>query len=123
LNMKSVPWPLAESQAAAFSAVWSNDLPLPSDDEMNKWSKELEETQGEALHIYLELGDDGKHINEYYDWVNKATHVGKQPPHWGGELFWQRKLAPQAKTKFEEDGCRAKTLADLGYNYDPDKEE
>lgn len=121
LNMKSVPWPLAEAQAAAFSAVWANDLALPSDDEMNKWSKELEEARGEALHTYPELGDDGKHINEIYDWVNKAKHVGKQPPHWEGEQFWQRKLAPQAKTKFEEDGCRAKTLADLGYHYEPDK--
>ncbi|PON30153.1 hypothetical protein TGAM01_v200594 [Trichoderma gamsii] len=69
------------------------------------------------------LGDDGKHINEFYDWVNKAKHVGKQPPHWEGEQFWQRKLAPQAKTKFEEDGCRAKTLADLGYQYEPGKEQ
>jgi hypothetical protein len=122
LNMKSVPWPLAEAQAAAFSVVWSNDLELPSDDEMEKWSKELEEREGESLHVYPALGDDGKHINEFYDWIKKATHVGKEPPHWGGELFWQRIISAEAKIKFEEEGCKAKTLAELGFHYKPDKE-
>lgn len=122
LNMKSVPWPLAESQAAVFSAVWSNDLELPSDDEMQRWSKELEERQGESLHVYPELGDDGKYINEFYDWAKKATHVGKQPPRWDGELFWQRAISAEAKIKFEEEGCKAKTLAELGFHYEPGKE-
>ncbi|KAL6889711.1 FAD/NAD(P)-binding domain-containing protein [Trichoderma longibrachiatum] len=122
LNMKSVPWPLAESQAALFSAVWSNDLELPSDEEMWRWSRELEERQGEALHVYPAFGDDGKHINEMYDWVKTAKHVGKEPPRWDGENFWQRSICVEAKIKFEDDGCRAKTLAELGYHYDPDKE-
>ncbi|KAM0257418.1 hypothetical protein ACHAQJ_004364 [Trichoderma viride] len=122
LNMKSVPWPLAESQAAVFSAVWSNNLELPPDDEMEKWSNELEERQGESLHVYPALGDDGKYINEFYDWAKQATHIGKEPPHWDGELFWQRNISAEAKIKFEEDGCKAKTLAELGFHYKPDKE-
>ncbi|PKK47910.1 hypothetical protein CI102_8320 [Trichoderma harzianum] len=122
LNMRSVPWPLAESQAAAFSAVWSNALELPPDEEMLRWSKELEERQGEALHQYPELGDDGKHINEFYEWIKKAKHVGKEPPRWSGELFWQRSIAMEAKIKFEDEGCKAKTLAELGFHYEPGKE-
>ncbi|KAL7797597.1 hypothetical protein V8C37DRAFT_370041 [Trichoderma ceciliae] len=120
LNMKSVPWPLAESQAAVFSAVWSNNLQLPSDDEMKKWSNELEERQGESLHVFPALGDDGKYINEFYDWAMKATHIGKEPPRWDGELFWQREISAEAKIKFEEEGCQAKTLAELGFHYKPD---
>ncbi|RFU81965.1 thiol-specific monooxygenase [Trichoderma arundinaceum] len=122
LNMKSVPWPLAESQAAVFSAVWSNDLELPSNEEMEQWSTELEEREGEALHIFPALGDDGKYINEFYDWAKKATHVGKEPPRWDGELFWQREISMEAKIKFEEEGCKAKTLAELGFVYEPAKE-
>ncbi|KAL7962510.1 hypothetical protein V8C34DRAFT_270588, partial [Trichoderma compactum] len=123
LNMKSVPWPLAEAQAAAFAAVWSNALELPSDEEMQRWSKELEERRGEALHTYPELGDDGKHINEFYEWIKRAKHVGKEPPRWTGELFWQRSIAMEAKIKFEDEGCKAKTLAELGFHYEPGKEE
>ncbi|KAH6611136.1 thiol-specific monooxygenase [Trichoderma cornu-damae] len=122
LNMKSVPWPLAESQAAVFSAVWSNDLELPSDDDMDKWSKELEERGGESLHVFPAPGDDGKYINEFYDWAKKATHVGKEPPRWDGERFWQREISPLAKIKFEEEGYKAKTLAELGFHYRPDAE-
>lgn len=121
LNMKSVPWPIAESQAAVFAAVWSNNLELPPDDEMERWSKELEESEGETLHLFPALGDDGKYINELYDWAKKATHVGKEPPRWGGELFWQRQISAEAKIKFEEEGCKAKTLADLGFHYEPEK--
>ena len=120
--MKSVPWPLAESQAALFSAVWANDLELPSDDEMWRWSRELEKRQGEALHVYPAVGDDGKHINELYDWVKTAKRVGKEPPRWDGELFWERSICFEAKIKFEDDGCRAKTLDELGFHYEPDKE-
>ncbi|KND93933.1 Thiol-specific monooxygenase [Tolypocladium ophioglossoides CBS 100239] len=122
LNMKSVPWPLSEAQAAIFSAVWSNNLQLPPVEEMERWSKELEEHEGEALHVFPQLGD-GYYINELYDWTMKSKHVGKEPPRWDDELFWQRSVFVEAKLRFEQRGCKATTLDELGLHYDPNREK
>lgn len=122
LNMKSVPWPLSEAQAAIFSAVWSNNLPLPSVEEMERWSQELEEHEGESLHVFPHLGD-GYYINELHDWAMKANHMGKEPPHWDDELFWQRSVFVEAKLLFEQQGSKAKTLGELGLHYDPNREK
>jgi cation diffusion facilitator CzcD-associated flavoprotein CzcO len=122
LNMKAVPWPETEAQAALFSAVWSNHLELPAVDEMRQWSKKLEETQGDALHIFPPLGD-GYYINELHDWVMQASHVGKEPPRWNDDLFWQRRIYAEAKLRFEQDGCKAKSLEELGFRYEPPTED
>ncbi|PNY26555.1 Thiol-specific monooxygenase [Tolypocladium capitatum] len=119
LNMKSTPWPMSEAQAAIFSAVWSNNLQLPSAEEMERWSKELEEHEGEALHVFPQLGD-GHYINELHDWAMKAKHVRKEPPRWDDELFWQRSVFAEAKLRFEQLGCKATTLDELGLHYDPE---
>ncbi|KAL3589094.1 monooxygenase [Fusarium poae] len=57
LNMKAAPWPLAESQAALFAAVWSNNIKLPSQAFMEAWSMELETQTGGALHMFGPDGD------------------------------------------------------------------
>ncbi|GJN85958.1 hypothetical protein PLIIFM63780_009534 [Purpureocillium lilacinum] len=119
LNMKSVPWPLSEAQAAVVSAVWSNSLPLPSVEVMEQWSRELEEREGEALHVFPHLGD-GFYINELHDWVMQAGRVGKEPPRWDDRMFWQRNVFVEAKLRFEKQGCKATTLEELGLCYDPD---
>lgn len=122
LNMKAVPWPLSEAQAAVYSAVWSNNLELPPPDEMKEWSKELEDKQGSALHVFPPLGD-ANYINGMHDWAMTASHVGKEPPRWDGELFWERRIYAEAKLLFEQGGCKAKTLEELGLHYDPDKDD
>lgn len=122
LNMKAVPWPVSEAQAAVYSAVWSNNLELPPTEEMEKWSKELEENRGSALHVFPPLGD-GSYVNEMHDWATTASHLGKEPPRWGGELFWERRIYSKAKLLFEQQGCKAKTLEDLGLHYDPDEDQ
>ncbi|UNI18977.1 monooxygenase [Purpureocillium takamizusanense] len=119
LNMKSVPWPLAEAQAAVFSAVWSNSLPLPSVEVMEDWSRKLEEREGEALHVFPRLGD-GLYVNELHDWVKQAGRAGKEPPRWDDRMFWQRSIFLEAKLRFEKQGCKATTLEELGLCYDPD---
>lgn len=118
LNMKAVPWPLSEAQAAVFSAVWSNNLPLPSQPEMEEWSKDLEKDKGDTLHVLGRLGD-GYYINELHDWVMQAKFVGKEPPVWNDEMMWQRSIFVEAKLRFEQRGCKAKTLEEIDFHYEP----
>lgn len=118
LNMKAAPWPLSESQAAVFSAVWSNNLQLPPKEEMEAWSQELVRQEGDAVHVFKPLGD-GYYINALHDWVMKAKKPGKEPPQWSDELMWQRSIFLEAKTRFEQLGCTAQTLEELGFHYEP----
>lgn len=120
LNMKAIPWPLSEAQAALFSVVWSNNLPLPPREAMKDWSKALYEKCGEALHIFDPL-EDGLYLNELHRWVQKAAHLGKEPPYWNDELLWQRTIYGEAKLLFELQGCKARSLEELGLHYDPEK--
>ncbi|KAK5993322.1 Thiol-specific monooxygenase [Cladobotryum mycophilum] len=120
LNMKSVPWPLSESQAAIFSSVWSNSLLLPPLKDMEKWARELEEKYGESLQVF-EPRADGYYINELHEWAMQSSHRGKEPPRWDDEIFWQRSICDKAKIRFEEQGRKAKTLEELGFHYEPEE--
>ena len=118
LNIKAVPFPLSESQAAVVSAVWSNNLPLPSREEMERWSKDLDEaTPKGALHV-VPFPKDAEYINEMHDWSQQAARKGKKPPRWGPYQFWQRKVIFDAKMQFEKQNCEAETLDELGFVYD-----
>ncbi len=119
LNMKAVPWPLAEGQAAVFAAVWSNHLRLPGVEAMREWGRELYDSQGEPLHVFFIPAQDGAYINEMHDWAAQASHLGKEPPRWDDELFWQRSVFTEAKRMFEQQGCKATTLEELGLFYKP----
>lgn len=117
LNMKAIPWPVAEAQAAVFSALWSNQLDLPAEETMRAWTRQLEDEKGPALHMLDRLAD-GYFINELHDWAQSARRPGKQPPFWNDELFWQRSIFAQAKLRFELQGRTAKTLEDIGFHYE-----
>lgn len=118
LNIKSIPWALCEAQAATFAAVWSNDLPLPPIEDMWAWNREQEASKGDALQIFKPL-EDGKYINEMHDWAMKSRRLGKEPPRWDDRMFWRRKIFAEAKLKFEQQGCKATTLEELGFFYEP----
>jgi cation diffusion facilitator CzcD-associated flavoprotein CzcO len=125
LNIKSVPWPVSEGQAAVFSAVWANRIALPDVAEMESWSRALEEQRGPALQT-LEPLEDARYINELHGLVVAAggghgnVGVGKTPPYWDEEKFWERRIFADAKLRFEQQGCAAKTLEDLGLRYEQD---
>lgn len=119
LNMKAAPWPLSEAQAAAFAAVWSNNIQLPPIEAMQEWAKNLYENEGEEMHIFRTPTSDGLYINDLYGWVEQSPRKGKEPPCWDDIAFWQRSIFPQAKLKFETDGYKATSLGDLGFHYDP----
>ncbi|KJK90647.1 hypothetical protein H633G_05446 [Metarhizium anisopliae BRIP 53284] len=121
LNMRIVPFPVSEAQAAVFSAIWSNPLPLPPKPEMLRWNKEAEKA-GDRLHIMPD-GQDGVYLNELHDYAMTASKLGKEPPRWGREQFWIRSIFLEAKRAFEDQGCRATTLEELGFKFTPERDE
>ncbi|KAJ9137359.1 FAD/NAD(P)-binding domain-containing protein [Coniochaeta hoffmannii] len=118
LPIKVVPFPLSESQAALFSRVWANLLPLPDKPEMQKWEEDEAQKRGASFHVWPK-GGDAQFINETHDMVAKLKTLGKEPPVWNDELLWQRKIYAEAKLKFEKGGCTAKSLEELGFHYRP----
>ncbi|KAK5630847.1 hypothetical protein RRF57_006562 [Xylaria bambusicola] len=131
LPIKIIPFPLAEAQAAVFSRLWSNRLPLPSHEELQSWEREDEEGQGfegervigegKSFHVFPK-GGDARYINALHDWAlqadGKKTGEGKEPPFWGDEELWQRSIYAQAKMRFEKTGRKAKTLQELGFEHE-----
>lgn len=122
LPIKVVPFAIAESQAALFSRVWANELPLPSLEDMEKWEDEEASKRGPAFHVWPK-GGDGEFINSIHDLVVAAGASGKTPPRWDDQLLWERQVYFDAKLKFELDGRTAHSLEDLGYVYQPGQEK
>ena len=119
LNMKAVPWPLAEAQVAVLMAVWTNQVKLPETAEMLEWYEKAFKERGAKIQIF-NPGEDAVYINEMHDWAMKAAFLGKNPPWWTKKMFWERMVFNDAKLKFDEGGCKAKTLEELGFHYDPE---
>lgn len=118
LLIKTVPWPVAENQAAVLGAVWSNGLNLPSVEDQEKWELDLFRKRGDKnIHVLLDDGDDGRHLNMLHDWVAESTKKGKEPPYWHDEQFWERGVYWSSKQEFEKRGGTATTLRELGFVY------
>lgn len=58
LNLKVVPFPLAENQAAVIARLWSGRLDLPSQSEMCKWERDEEERLLAAHRLRPASGTD-----------------------------------------------------------------
>ncbi|RYC59039.1 hypothetical protein CHU98_g7164 [Xylaria longipes] len=129
LPIKIIPFPLAEAQAAVFSRLWTNRLQLPSHEELQSWEREDEEGKGlegnrvagKSFHTFPK-GGDARYINALHDWALRARDdggkKGKEPPFWGAEQLWQRSIYGPAKIRFEKTGRKAKTLQELGFEYE-----
>ena len=114
LLMRAVPFPMAEAQAAVFAAAWSNLISLPPADDMWEESRRLDQERGDAVQVLPKMAD-AEYINEMHDWV--AGCGGLEPPRWGPRQFWERKIFAEAKIRFEDDGCKAGTLEELGFEF------
>ncbi|KAH7033438.1 uncharacterized protein B0I36DRAFT_203318, partial [Microdochium trichocladiopsis] len=74
LPIKVIPFPLAEAQAAVFSRIWANLIPLPSQAVLQEWEREPAEAaerkwaKAERGYHVFETGGDGKYINELHSW-------------------------------------------------------
>ncbi|KAL7807428.1 FAD/NAD(P)-binding domain-containing protein [Trichoderma gracile] len=123
LNRKTAPWPLSEAQAAVFAAVWSNNIQLPSAEEMRSWANTLYAEQGEQLHLFRARTADGLYINDLYEWVKTSAIRGKEPPFWNDITFWHKATFTQVRLKYDLDGGKATSLEELGFRYEPNWRE
>lgn len=114
LLIRAVPFPVAEAQAAAIAAVWSNLVSLPPAEKMWEEEERLREERGDAVQVLPKMAD-AEYINEMHDWV--AGCAGREPPRWGERQFWERKIYTEAKIRFEEEGCTARSLEELGFRF------
>ncbi|KAI0397049.1 hypothetical protein F5Y17DRAFT_29374 [Xylariaceae sp. FL0594] len=102
LPIKVIPFPLAEAQAAVFSRLWSNRLPLPHtsssssssnvpsppafEQTLKEWEREDEDGKGfegdrvpgdKSFHVFPK-GGDARYINALHDWAMQARDDGKE---------------------------------------------
>ncbi|KAK0636345.1 hypothetical protein B0T17DRAFT_78542 [Bombardia bombarda] len=121
LPIKVTPISMSETQGAIISRTWANLLPLPGPEEMRKWESEEAEKRGPSFHVWPK-GGDIEYINAMHDWLMRSRTSGKEPPYWNEELVWQRQIFAEAKLKFEKEGQKAHSLAELGFEYRPQQD-
>ncbi|KAK0701446.1 putative flavin dependent monooxygenase [Apiosordaria backusii] len=130
MPLKSVPFPLSESQAAVVARVWANRLALPSQFAMSKWDDAFRLKYGgrkvsplEAAHFNISL------MEGLYDWAVQATRQtslindgqGKLPPRWTERDLWLRERLGPMKAAFTAHGSdrhRIRTPEELGFDFE-----
>ena len=120
LSQKIIPFPLSEGQGAAIAKVWSGKLDLPSEEEMESWEEKrvAELGDGTPFHV-LGYPHDAEYINDLHDFVNRSEDgFAKEPAFWGEEQLWVRESYVEIRKKFIETGGKAKTIAELGFEYE-----
>ncbi|THV49276.1 hypothetical protein BGAL_0203g00100 [Botrytis galanthina] len=125
LAQKVIPFPISEVQSAAVSKVWSNKLDLPSKEEMNLWEQERvkEHGNGTSFHVFG-YPHDANYINSLHDWVKSAKGgFSKEPAYWDEEKLWIRDIYADIRKRFIEDGEKAKSLEELGYDFEKRDEQ
>jgi cation diffusion facilitator CzcD-associated flavoprotein CzcO len=135
LNLKVIPFPLAETQCAAIARVWSGRLSLPSKKEMRDWEREViqDRGNGKSFHV-LKFPLDAETLNELERWVSSAPRVdglenggnGKMGTFWNEKAIWMRSKFPQIKKAYAERGenrFEVRTAEELGFDYERCKEE
>ena len=113
INLKVVPFPLAENQAAVVARVWSGRLQLPSKETMREWEKETIQHKGNGKYFHLKkLHEDAAQINDLYRWARSAIRLpdlendgqGKLGSRWGEREVWTRSKFPQIKAAYAARG-------------------
>lgn len=97
-----VPMPLAESQAAVISRVFSGDLPLPDKQSMSmEYSLELlKKGDGKNFHN-LKFPADADYCHSLQEWIDhhNLRNVGLQAPIWDEQKYHERSLSGQKKAE------------------------
>ena len=107
----SVPFPLAEAQAAVVARVWSGRLSLPSPRKMREWWEGVvsERGAGRACHA-LAPPRDLDYMREMYKWCCGAEGMeggggrGKMPKEWDARACWVRMRAADMRKAFDGRG-------------------
>ena len=129
LNLKIIPFPLAENQAAILARVWSGRLNLPSTESMRAWEDTLiaQRGSGKVFHV-LASPEDAECLNMLYRWAETASRkeglendgLGKMGTYWDERLRWMRLRFPEIKTRYAAlgEGRRAvRTVEQLGFDF------
>ncbi|KAH8891186.1 FAD/NAD(P)-binding domain-containing protein [Thozetella sp. PMI_491] len=120
LPIRVNPWTFSESQAAIYSRVWANQLPLPSVEHMEQWEKDEEKKRGPKFHVWPR-GADIDFVNSTHEWIARSGTSGRVPPKWSDYVLWQKSILLEARWQFEIQGRVAKSLEELGFIYRPKK--
>ncbi|KAK2623654.1 hypothetical protein QTJ16_006835 [Diplocarpon rosae] len=120
LGQKIIPFPVSEGQAATMAKVWSNNLSLPSKNEMKAWENSRVEELGDGTKFHVfGYPKDAAYVNFLHDWTKGAQNgFAKVPPFWDHRLCKQREVYAEIRYRFTEGGNRAKTLEELGFDFE-----
>lgn len=129
INLKVIPFPLAENQAAVTARIWSGRLSLPSKEAMQQWEAETVQSNGDGKYFHLKkFPGDCAQINWLYDWAKMAAPFpslenngeGRFGARWPEELVWLRSRFPEIKGAYAAKGERRetiKTVEELGFDF------
>lgn len=130
INLKVIPFPLSQNQAAITSRVWSGRLNLPEENEMRQWEQDTIQTKGEGKYFHLKkFPEDAAQINELYLWAKEARKgdglegdgVGKLGMAWDERLVWMRSRFPAIRAAFVrrgEDRFKVTTMEEVGFDFE-----
>ena len=130
INLKVVPFPLAENQAAVVARVWSGRLSLPSGDEMRMWEEQNIKQKGNGKYFHSQkFPEDAAQMNELYSWAEQATSApglegngqGRLGMKWNDRHVYLRSQFPNIKAAYQKNGLdrtQVKTTGELGFNFD-----
>jgi cation diffusion facilitator CzcD-associated flavoprotein CzcO len=130
INLKVIPFPLAENQAAVVARVWSGRLQLPSKEKMREWERETIKQKGNGKYFHLKkFPEDAAQINELHQWARSASTMsglendgqGKLGTGWNERQVWMRSKFPEIKGAYNGRGdqrVHVKTLEELGFDFD-----
>ncbi|KAL3422934.1 Thiol-specific monooxygenase 4 [Phlyctema vagabunda] len=120
LPMGIIPFPLSEAQAAIMAKVWGNKVELPTAEEMEKWEQETLREMGDGKQFHaFGCPKDGRYINELHEWTKTSVDgFAKEPPYWATKEWGIREKYVEIRQKFVESDGKAKSLAELGFDFE-----
>ncbi|KIV92819.1 hypothetical protein PV10_04085 [Exophiala mesophila] len=125
VNLKVIPFPLAENQAAVVARVWSGRLDLPSKDKMRQWEQQEIKANGDGKYFHQKMfPQDAAQINHLYRWACQARGSPSQDSRltrWDEKLVWLRSRLPSIKMAFMtrgHDRVKVKTAEEMGFDFD-----
>lgn len=130
INLKIIPFPLSQNQAAVVARVWSGRLDLPLTAEMREWEARTVQQKGDGKHFHLKkFPEDAAQINELYQWAEKTRKreglendgVGKRGTRWDERLVWMRYKFPEIRQAYVRRGperVKVRTVEELGFDFD-----
>ncbi|KIW92725.1 uncharacterized protein Z519_06573 [Cladophialophora bantiana CBS 173.52] len=130
INLKVIPFPLSQNQAAVLARVWSNRLDLPSTAEMRDWERDTVRRKGDGKYFHVQkFPEDAAQLNGLYAWVLQAKRkdglendgAGKLGTRWDQKRVWMRSKFPEVKAAYVERGearLWVRTIEELGFDFD-----